>query len=203
MRHCKYGLLILAFFVLVSLPAGARGLSAADPAAQEPVTAEQLEDTLKTALERFRQGDTAGSITLLGEAIMQIRNSLPLKISKLLMCSEIRDFNDYDARDGFVLGTGEPLLLYIEPEGYGVLKEGAAYRIWISQDVEIKDEAGDVIFQRNNWVDYKKDFTTPVIPFYMTNRVTEIPAGKYTYTFTLKDHHKNTFLTHAFEFVVR
>lgn len=202
MHRSKHRLLILVVVTFMFLPLGMGGLTARDLTAQ-PQAAEQLEEILKLALERYRQGDSAESITLLGEAIMQIRNGLPLKISKLLMCREIRDYNDYDALDGFVLKTGEPLLLYIEPEGYGVIKEGAAYRIWISQDVTIKDEAGDVIFQRNNWVDYKKAFTTPVIPFYMTNRITDIPAGKYSYTFTLKDHHKNTFLTQTFEFVVQ
>jgi len=170
---------------------------------QETFDADQLERMLSEALERFRKGEAVETMNLLGEAMMQIRNNLPLEISKLFMCSEIRDFNDYDAKAGFELKAGEPLLLYIEPEGYGVRKEEGEYRIWISQDVEIKNVEGEVIFQRNNWVDYNKGFPTPVIPFFLTNRITDIPPGQYTYTFTLKDHHKNTFLTKSFQFSVQ
>ncbi len=89
---------------------------------QERVSIEEIEKILHSALEQYKKGAPAETISLLAEAIMQIRNSLPLKITKLLLCSEVRDYNDYDAKDGFVLEAGEPLLLYIEPEGYGIRK---------------------------------------------------------------------------------
>jgi hypothetical protein len=170
---------------------------------QEKVSVEEIEKMLQSALERYKKGDPAETISLLAEAIMQIRNSMPLKIGKLYLCSEVRDYNDYDAKDGFVLRAGEPLLLYIEPEGYGIRKEENQYKIWISQDAVIKNEKGETIFQRNDWVEYNKAFPTPIIPFYLTNRVSDIPAGKYTYSLTLKDHHKNSFLTESFEFLVQ
>ena len=188
---------------LLALPMASSLLAEEGNNPQETFDADQLERMLSQALERFRKGEAVETMNLLGEAMMQIRNNLPLAISKLFMCSEIRDFNDYDAKAGFELKVGEPLLLYVEPEGYGVRKEEGEYRIWISQDVEIKNAKGEVIFQRNNWVDYNKGFPTPVIPFFLTNRITDIPAGQYTYTFTLKDHHKNTFLTESFQFSVQ
>ena len=163
----------------------------------------KVEEIVRTALEQLRAGDSAAAINGLAEAIMVIRNNSALKIAKLFLCSEVRDYNDYDAKQGYSLNSGEPLLLYFEPEGYGIRKEGSEYLIWISQDVEIKDEKGGVIFQKNNWVEYKRAFPTPFVPFYMTNRITDIPPGKYTYSYTLKDHHKNIFLTDSFEFTVR
>lgn len=180
------------------LPAGERG-----PGPQAAVAPAQVEETLKLALDSFKKGEPAESIRLLAKGIMLIRQQMPLNVLKLCLCDEVRDYNDYDAKAGFALKAGEPLLLYIEPEGFGVSEQGREYSIWLTQDVEIKDGAGEVIFQQNNWVDYKKSFPTPVIPFYITNRIRDIPAGKYTYTFTLKDHLKNAFLTKSFEFLVR
>ncbi len=170
---------------------------------QERASVEEIEKALQSALEQYKRGDPVKAISLLAEAIMRIKSSMPLKIAKLFLCSEVRDYNDYDAKDGFILQAGEPLLLYIEPEGYGIRKEGSEYKIWISQDAAIKNEQGEIIFQRNNWVEYNKAFPTPIIPFYLTNRVSDIPAGKYTYSLTLKDHQKNTFLTESFEFLVQ
>jgi hypothetical protein len=201
--HCKATISILLFIVFCASPASSVLLPSGFTEYQGQVNVEEVEEMLKAALEQLREGDAAGATDRLAEAIMFIRNNAPLKIAKLFLCSEVRDYDDYDAKQGFVLKSGEPLLLYIEPEGYGVRKEGGEYLIWISQDVEIKDGKGDVIFQRNNWVEYKKAFPTPVFPFYMTNRVRDIPAGLYTYTYTLKDHLKNTFLTESFEFTVR
>jgi len=201
--YCRVSVFLAIFLTFSAFPTFSALQPSGPPELQGQVNVEEVEEMLKAAMEKLREGDAAGATNLLAEAIMFIRNDAPLKIAKLFLCDEVRDYNDYDAKPGFVLKSGEPLLLYIEPEGYGVRKEGGEYLIWISQDVAIKDGKGDVIFQRNNWVEYKKAFPTPVIPFYMTNRVRDIPAGNYTYTYTLKDHHKNTFLTESFEFTVQ
>ncbi len=196
----------IGLFLLVLLALSTVGsIGSAKPAdgSQTTVTPAQIEETLKQALSTFKQGNSSESLRLLAKAIMQVRQQMPLSVFKLFLCDEVRDYNDYDAKTGFELKAGERLLVYIEPEGFGVNEQGREYWIKLTQDVEIKDADGDVIFQRNGWVDYNKGFPTPVIPFYITNSIRDIPAGKYTYTFTLKDHFKNTFLTKSFEFVVR
>lgn len=161
-----------------------------------------IEFSINEALQEIRKGNKYKAMDLLSEAIMQIRNNIPLKIEKLFMCSEIRGYRDYDAKNKFVKRKKEPLLLYIEPVGFGVRKKGSEYGIWISEDAHIINEMGDVIFQKNNWVEYKKTFVSPVIPFYITNRITDIPLGRYTYVFTIRDHYKNIFIEHSFDFTV-
>ncbi|MFP4083088.1 MAG: hypothetical protein ACLFVG_10095 [Candidatus Aminicenantes bacterium] len=169
---------------------------------KQPVEEEGIEETIQEALAAVKKGNRQEAIDLLAEAIMLLKNSGEFHIAKLFLCSEINDYRDYTPKNSNVLKAGEPLLLYIEPDGYRLLKEGNQYRIWVSLDASIADAQGEVIFERNNWVNYKKAFPTPIIPFYLTNRVSDIPAGKYTYTMTLKDHYKNTFLTKSFEFSV-
>jgi len=163
---------------------------------------DEIEKTILDALEMLREGDTTQASYLLAEAIMMIKSSGKLSVSQLLLCEEINGYRDYVQREGNTLKSGEPFLLYIEPEGYQIKKEDGEYKIWVSEDASIVNAAGDNIFQQTNWVEYQKGFASPVIPFYITNRVTDIPPGKYTFKFTIKDKYKNSFLEQSFEFVV-
>jgi hypothetical protein len=169
---------------------------------EQAVQTKEIEDALRNAMNAIKEGNREKAIELLAEVIMLLKNNAEFQVAKIFLCSEIRDYRDFTPKESNVLKAGEPLLVYIEPDGYRLLKEGNEYRIWVSLDASISNAQGEVIFQRNNWVNYKKVFPTPIIPFYLTNRLSDIPAGKYTYTVTLKDHHKNAFLTESLEFIV-
>jgi hypothetical protein len=164
---------------------------------------EEIENVINTALDHLKQGDWDKTIDLLSEAIMLIKNTQDFHVREITLCNRIEGFRDYSRISGNELKTGTPLLLYIEPAGYRILKERGEFKIWLSEDAKITNEKGEVIFERNDWVNYNKSFPNPYIPFYITNRVTDIPAGIYTFTFTIKDHYKKTFLTETFEFVVK
>lgn len=163
---------------------------------------EEIENAIRMALDRFKQGDWDKTVDLLSEAIVLIRSNADFHVREITLCSSIDGFRDYTRINGNTLKKGTPLLLYIEPAGYRILKENREFKIWISEDAKITDQKGDIVFERNDWVNYKKSFPNPDVPFYITNRVTDIPAGIYTFTFTIKDHYKKVFLTETFEFVV-
>jgi len=198
-------LLWLGILILSAFPVQAAfGVSDFDGlAAQENARVQEIEKILKTAMDLLKKGEHNKTIDLLAEAIWMVKESLEFQIPIVLLCSEVRDYRDFDAKDSYELKKGEPFLLYIEPEGYRLVKEGDEYKIWVSLDASITDDKNEVIFQRVDWINYKRAFPTSVVPFYLTNRVTDIPAGRYTYTLTLKDHYKNAFLTKTFEFTVR
>jgi hypothetical protein len=163
---------------------------------------EEIEKAIQTALDHLKRGELDKTVDLLSEAIMLIKSSQDLHVREIILCSQINGFRDYSSIGGNTLKMGTPLLVYIEPSGYRILKESGEFKIWLSEDAKITNEKGEVVFERNDWVNYNKSFPNPDIPFYITNRVTDIPAGIYTFTFTIKDHYKKTFLTETFEFVV-
>jgi hypothetical protein len=163
---------------------------------------EEIEKAIQMALDHLKQGDWEKTVDLLSEAIMLIKSNQDLRIREITLCSRINGFRDYTSIGGNTLKKGTPLLVYIEPAGYRILKESGEFKIWLSEDAKITNEKGEVVFERNDWVNYNKSFPNPDIPFYITNRVTDIPAGIYTFTFTIKDHYKKAFLTETFEFVV-
>lgn len=162
---------------------------------------QKAEEKISKALDELKKGKTGKVIELLSEAIMELTNEMDFQVKEIIICSEVRGYRDYSVRTGN-LKAGDVLLLYIEPEGYYVVKENGSYKIHVSEDVSIVDENGEPIFEKKDWVVYERSFPTPIIPFYITNRISDIPEGKYEYTLTLKDHHKKAFTTETFEFVV-
>ncbi len=163
---------------------------------------EEIEKAIQMALDHLKQGDWDKTVDLLSEAIMLIKSNQDFHIREITLCSQVDGFRDYKRIDGNTLKAGTPLLLYIEPGGYRIMKESGEFKIWLSEDAKIINDKGEVIFEKNDWVNYNKSFPNPDIPFYITNRVTDIPAGIYKLTFTIKDHYKKAFLTETFEFVV-
>ncbi len=162
---------------------------------------QEAENKILSALDELKKGNTEKVIRLLSEAIMELTNAMEFQIKEIIICDEVRDYRDYSEKTGN-LKEGDTLLLYIEPEGYYVVKENGSYKIHVSEDVSIVDEEGESVFEKKDWIVYEKSFPSPIIPFYITNRISDIPAGKYTYTLTLMDHYKKTFTTETFEFVV-
>jgi len=163
---------------------------------------EEIEKTVLLAVDQLKKGNFEQAITLLSKAIMMIQNKQELHIKKIFLCTSIQGYRDYKTKNSNVLQAGEPFLLYIEPGGYQVTKEDNGYKIWIIEDAKIVNEKGKTVFEKTDWVNYNKGFPNPNIPFYITNRVTDIPGGKYKFIFTLKDKYKKTFLTESFEFRV-
>jgi hypothetical protein len=162
---------------------------------------QEAENKILSALEELKKGNTEKVIELLSEAIMELTNKMDFQVKEIIICSEVRDYRDYSEMTGN-LKAGDTLLLYIEPEGYYVVKENGSYKIHVSEDVSIVNENGKSVFEKKDWIVYERSFPSPMIPFYITNSISDIPAGKYKYTLTLKDHYKKTFTTETFEFVV-
>jgi len=163
----------------------------------------EIENAIRMALDHLKQGNWDKTVDLLSEAIMLIKSNEDFHVREITLCSRIDGFRDYTRISGNTLKMGTPLLLYIEPAGFRILKENGEFKIWLSEDAKITNEKEEVVFERNDWVNYNKSFPNPDIPFYFTNRVTDIPAGIYTFTFTIKDQYKKAFLTETFEFVVK
>ncbi len=165
--------------------------------------ADKIADKIKNADNQYKKGYYEKAVNSLSEAIMMIKNKGSLKITKTILCTSIKGYGDYTKIDGYSLKIKQPLLLYIEVEGFKVLKENEKYLFSLSQDVKITDESGKILFQKKDWVTYKKSFPVPLFPFHITNRITDIPQGKYKYEITINDHYRKTFTTKSFNFEVK
>jgi hypothetical protein len=197
----------LAIFVILALFLGSShpvlyAYDSAKNGAAFSTQEDDIESTISKAVTELKKGKSEKAIYLLSEAIFLIKNEQKLDIKQIILCNAINGFRDYIRYTGYKLSRHMPLLLYIEPKGYQIQKERGKYKIWISEDAKIRDERGKVIFLKQNWVNYKKTHGTPHIPFYITNRVKDIPPGNYTFECTIRDHYGNTSFTEVFLFEV-
>lgn len=165
--------------------------------------ANDIERGIQSALNYYKKGNIKGTIDTLTVVLMNLQNQLKLSIKNLNLCFSIDGFGVYNKIGSFTLKKGQPLLLYLELEGFSVKKDGNKYWINISEDMKIEDSNGKIIFQKNNFITYNKYFMVPIIPFNLKNTVTAIPPGKYKYSFTIKDHNKNTTISNEFDFEVK
>ncbi len=149
------------------------------------------------------KGDSAAAVRYMEEAIMVLKNGMPLRITNLHLCDRIRGFGDFVPKPSNSLNRGEALLIYFEVENPGVKKVGNKYAISLTEDARILTPKGKVLFERKNWTNLKGLFATPSIPVYFQNRITGIPKGKYIFEITINDLVKKTFTTKTYEFTVK
>ena len=164
--------------------------------------ADDVEEGLASALAAYKQGDLPRTGALLNDVAMMLNNNREFKIREMRLCSAVNDFRDYTPLAAPLIKATEPLLAYIEPEGYRIIKQNDGYAIHLSEDIRIIDEKGGVVFEKNDWLTYQKSFPQAMIPFFITNRLTDIPAGKYKLEVTIKDHQRQAFIRAGLDFSV-
>jgi hypothetical protein len=162
-----------------------------------------VESMLDQAKKQYQAGDYRKTIGLLYEALSLISKQMPLRISHLSLCDRVDGHRNFQAKPGFALAQGEPLLLYFEVEGFNTLKDGDKYWISLSQDALVVDQQGQPLFDKKDWVVLKTDYDSPVVPVYFTNRLTGIEKGKFTFTVTVRDEYKKQTVQKAFDFIVQ
>ncbi len=184
----SYGAVSIAISVILLLPS--------------VLTANDFENNLNNALKLYKEGKYVETFNEISNAMMLLHNQKKFQLVKYELCTEILGYGEYVKREDNKLKPSEPLLFYLEVDGYGVQKTGDNYGFWISEDVKIIDAEGKIVLERTDFLNYKKVFPVPVIPLYLQNKIGNLPPGKYKYEFTIKDQLKKTFLSAWFEFEV-
>ena len=164
--------------------------------------ADEVENQVSAALAYHKQGKNEEAIKALSNALMVLHNKRELVIQNIHLCDAVQGYGDYKKRASNKLKAGEPFILYFEVEGYGVKKEKDKYLFWLSEDAKLTNEKGEVMFQRDDFLNYNKSFNTPIFPFFMQNRIANLKPGKYKYDFTVKDRIKKAFVSGSIELEV-
>ncbi len=161
---------------------------------------------IKQAEKYVKQGKKDKALEYLNDAILLIKNSYPFGIKVVTFIDSENGFGKYVRTDNNVYTKGDTLRLYIEPVGYKIIKDGNYYKIKVSQDAKIVDSKGKTQFERKDWVIMDKSFITPSIPFYITNRISNIaslPSGEYTYEITINDLYAGKFYKKNIKFIIK
>lgn len=158
-----------------------------------PAAAGDLVDAATAVEAAVAAGDfdawAAANATLMTSAWFQPG----LHFNRLILTSvPSTGYGVYEVRADSVYASGEPILVYAEPEGYGygTLPDGRS-EIAFDIDLRVMDPAGTVLLEAPGFMQVAHQVWGPAREFVanMTVNMGQAPAGDYTLEFTFHDRH--------------
>jgi len=144
-------------------------------------------------------------ISKLKDDIIRIQNQGELGFRNFTLCSKIITMGHYVAlpKPKVKVGT-EELLIYIEPANVFTSTQEGRYEFWITQDMSILDEEGELLLERTDAISAHFNTATPILDLYLPNTLymSTLPVGKYTYKAVLHDVLRGTTATRTIDFEV-
>lgn len=144
-------------------------------------------------------------ILKLKEDIIRIQNQGKLGFRNFTLCSKIITMGHYVAlpEPKVKIGT-EELLIYIEPANVFTSTQEGRYEIWITQDIFLLDEEGELLLEKTDAISAHFNTATPILDLYLPNTLymSTLPVGEYTYKAVLHDVLRGTTATKTIDFEV-
>jgi len=144
-------------------------------------------------------------ISKLKDDIIRIQNQGELGFRNFTLCSKIITMGHYVALPEPKVKVGtEELLIYIEPANVFTSTQEGRYEFWITQDMSILDEEGELLLERTDAISAHFNTATPILDLYLPNTLymSTLPVGKYTYKAVLHDVLRGTTATRTIDFEV-
>ncbi|TKJ44936.1 hypothetical protein CEE35_05980 [Candidatus Aerophobetes bacterium Ae_b3b] len=150
------------------------------------------------------QGDYE-KILKLKDEIIKIQNQGELGFRNFILCSKIITFGHYVALPEPKVKVGtEEVLVYAEPANYFTNTQGERYEIWLTLDMIVFDENGEVLLEKTDALSAHFNTATPIldISFPLTIYLNTVPVGKYTFKVVLHDVLRDTEANKTVDFEV-
>ncbi len=141
----------------------------------------------------------------LKDDIIKIQNQGDLGFRNFTLCSKIITMGQYVALPEPKVKVGtEELLIYIEPANVFTNTQDERYEFWITQDMFLLDEEGELLFEKTDAISAHFNTATSILDLYLPNTLymSTLPVGKYTYKAVLHDVLKGSMATKAIDFEV-
>ena len=134
-----------------------------------------LVDAAQKAEAAVEAGNLAGAMAALNGARDAVWSASPLTINKaILVASDPQGFGSYDIRDSNQYKSGEPIVIYTEPSGFGYGRDGDLYLVSMALDLQINNSSGESIASQEGFANWELRSRVPNKEF----------MGKITYNFT-------------------
>ncbi len=125
-----------------------------------------------------------------GAAYMTAWEAAPLSVRKALFVSAPADgFGVYSERADGAFAAGEPILIYVEPVGYGFTAEDGMNSFGTAIDVRILTAEDEEIFAQTDFLTIASESAEKPTEFFgnLSLEMSGLPAGAYVLELTLKD----------------
>ena len=177
MRH-RWGIIVLAAALL-----GGAGLAG-------PAAAQTVVDRAKQAEKLAADGKYAAALDALDGAADTIWEKAPLMCRRILWVADKASvFGAYIPRETDTFKSGEPMIAYAEPIGFGWRKSGDIWHTDLVADFIIRDPKGKELFRQDDFGKFEISSRIRNREFMMnlTYTVTGAPAGEYVAETHLRD----------------
>jgi len=134
-------------------------------------------------------------ILKLKDEIVKIQNQGELGFRNFTLCSKIITFGHYVALPEPKVKVGtEEVLVYTEPANYFTNTQGERYEIWLTLDMIVLDENGEVLLEKTDALSAHFNTATPILDIFfpLTIYLNAVPVGKYTFKVVLHDVLRDT-----------
>lgn len=181
------GLLLLAMFL--AAPAHAAAKKSSPPPPQGP---KDFEAAVDQARQGIKDKDPARTLGGLREAVAAAWKRLPFTAIEVhLVAAPPTGFGEYIPRVDNVYRPSEPLILYMEPVGFGVKRDKGkgAYIYNLTADFNLVDAWGHVVSGRRQFGRFEgesRHFPSR-LPLTFTYSLSGLPPGEYRLETVLRD----------------
>jgi len=153
----------------------------------------------------FAQQENYEIILKLKDVIIEIQNQGELGFRNFTLCSKIITMGQYVALPEPKVKVGtEELLIYFEPANVFTNTHEGRYEFWITQDMFLFDEEGELLLEKTDAISAHFNTAIPILDLYVRNTLTlaGLTPGKYTYKAVLHDVLRGTTATKTIDFEV-
>jgi hypothetical protein len=139
-------------------------------------------------------GDAAEALTAAREAMHAAWLGTPLRVAKaVLVATSDNKYGIYEPRGSHRYAPGEPIMIYVEPVGYGYRKEGELWHFGLAADLFVLDKAGNILAGKEGALRTELTSHNPVkeLVLDVTYTLNNAPAGVYVLRTILRDHYSD------------
>lgn len=144
----------------------------------------------KDAVEFVNKGQPLEAIRTTRLAMLDIWSNTPLSVAQSVLVKEkATGYGMYAQRPDNVYKAGDPILLYVEPVGYTIKREGDVYAFGMSADFEVTSEDGKILGGQRGFGRWSFKSRRPNFELFinLTYTLTGVKPGEYTIETKLKD----------------
>jgi len=194
-----------AFPAAVAILALIAGLCGSPARAQE-VSAENLDQQVNAAVALAGDGKFVEALDAMRAATVSLWTAAPLSFRHALWIAEAPGgWGVYTPRSSATFGSGEEMVAYAEPVGFGWRKSGELWAIDWTADVVVKSADGAELQRLNDFQQLKitsHERNQEVFASF-TYTFTDIPSGNYVVDTVLRDKASGKSATFSLAFVIR
>ena len=153
---------------------------------------------------RVNADEISEQVLKLKEKIIELQNKGELGFRNFTVCSKIFTFGSYIPLKEPKIKYGGKLLVYFEPANIFTNKLDGRYDIWVTQDMIVLAETGEVLLEKEDALTHRYNTASPVLDLFCQNTVTlgTLPPGKYVFKAVLHDKLKDASASKSITFEV-